>query len=355
MDQLRPATDINSQINTQPPINTVSFPENPAPSVSTTREYDIENIKPENKMFTVDLMGEDADVSFARIKTPDAKPDVNNNNTSYINPSPMSGPGGSNSAMGSMGMGMPLIKSRDELRSGVKAAIMVVDYVISLIAMKIAGSNDQRGYTADSSQRKLLEDVIVEYLFGKQKQMPLWLTLVFAIAGSYGLILFGAIRQRNQISKAKKLAQGNDTQYTTPAPTGKMRPGSGGQQGYYQGQPAIRQDDVRKYEVARPGHNPQEKLTLNKVYSDVNKDGVMEPVNQPSFTDVIQGERPKSSPSYPDEKLTADSSKQAMELALKGVYPKYKKNLNGKIIAIKYGENGLPIMAGKPPKVIKRK
>lgn len=354
MDQLRPSLDGNSQIISAPAANTFSISDPPPVQNSTTREYDIENIKPENKLFTVDLMGDDADVKFAQVKTPDARPDVNNNSTSYINPAP-----GTNNNSGSMPTPGQLIKSRDELRSGVKAAIMVVDYVISLIAMKIAGDTRQNAHTADTSQKKLLEDVIVEYLFGKQQAMPLWLTLVFAIAGSYGLILFAAIRQRNQINKNKKLSSPKDeprAEYREPTlsrtePIQKHESPSK----WKQESPSKYNPQAGSSQSSSSGYMTKEQLTLNKAYADKNKDGVMEPQDTRSFSEVIQPERPKSSASYPDKDLIADSAIHLRALVAKGIYPMYKKNLNGKPIKVMYNENGLPKMAGRPGKLIKRK
>lgn len=342
MDQLRPALDI-SQTTPPPPLNTVSVSENNPVQNSTTREYDIENIKPESKMFTVDLMGEDADVKFAQVKTPDARPDVNNNTTSYINPT-----SGTSNSSGSMPMPGQLIKSRDELRSGVKAAIMVVDYVISLIAMKIAGDTRQNAHTADTSQKKLLEDVIVEYLFGKQQAMPLWLTLVFAIAGSYGLIIFAAIRQRSQINKNKKLVAASE-EPRREYPKQDYRDNTPSKDGYRT------KEEIRKSQGATATGAPKEQLTLTKTYSDKNKDGVMEPTDNRSFSEIVQPERPKSSPSYPDKDLVADSAIHLRALVAKGIYPMYKKNLSGKPIKVMYDQNGLPKMAGRPGKLNSRK
>lgn len=343
MDQLRP-TEPGEVIpnNITPPQNTGSVQvdiNNNTPPPTSSKTLNMDNAAPETNKFVMDLFQDDIDTAFAKTKTPDAKPDVSTANVKYINPAPPIGSSGPISSTGA-----PL-KSKEDFRSGVKAALMVVDYVISLIAMKIAGDVRQDTYTADTQQKKLLEDVLVEYLYGKQTQMPMWLTITLAVAGSYGLILFSAVQRRRTMNKNKKAY--TQQKETTLRQTPRTDSGSG-----------VTDADMKRYQdINPPVKKPSEKLQLETMYFENKKDGTLEPQQVPvqSYSDTLNAPTRQSTPQNPDPDLTAESSARLWELVHIGVYPMYKRNANGKIIKVKYGSNGMPIMQGRSLKLTKRR
>lgn len=346
MEQLRPVdtVELGAPGNFGPPphITPIIIDQDNKDVKSTTKTIDIDNISTESSKFTVDLFESDIDVNFVKAKTADAKPDVNNADTNYINPGqPQNKNGTPISSSGN------ILKSKDDFRSGVKAALMVIDYVVSLAAMKISEERDQRMHMADSQQKKLLEDVLVEYLYGKQTQMPMWLTITFAVAGSYGLILFSAIQKRRAINKNKKLYAPPVTQ-TTYKPTSSNPTYT---------KPVITDAEMKKYQDINPtGKPPVVQPQLETIYIQ-QKDGTMEPRQFPnqSYSQTLNSPTGQSSPEYPDENITAENALQLKEMAESGIFPMYKKNLNGKIIKVKYTSGGVPIMAGKPRKIARRK
>ncbi|MCC6721758.1 MAG: hypothetical protein IT243_06105 [Bacteroidia bacterium] len=278
-------------------FNKIQSVENAAEKIPTTKTFDIDNIQQEENKIKIDLFQSDIDVAHIAAKTPDAKSDSEVNNANYLNPSQQTS---FNADSTSHSFGTQ-IKTREQLRSGIRAFLYVTDYIISFAAMKIAKDTKQSSYTPDKDSRKMLEDVLVEYFYGKQTDMPLWATLLFAILGSYGVILFGAVQKRkNDSSVSKNKFQDS---IITPLKIATV-------------------DNLKVPEIP-------------KTFKEASQ-----PVYKGSFQN-------------PDANITAESTKELYDYVAKNIYPLYKRNKNGKVIKVRYNSKGIPLLAGKPSKIAK--
>jgi hypothetical protein len=353
MDQLRPTEatpTAGNSIFSQP--TTMEAPVDKPQPTPITKTVDINNIAPETNKFKINIFEDDIRTDFLKVKSHDAKPDADMTNINYVNPDPNQ-PASVNGVPNFSAPGGGLVKTKESLRSGVRAALMVVDYVISYAAMKIAGDTKQTAYTPDAQQKKLLEDVLVEYLYTKQTEMPIWLTLAFAVAGSYGVILVGAGQRRYQINKNQKAntaAQqtSSSTQNTFTPPKQTTAP--------QYTKPMVSQEDMIRFQNIKPPTTPPKQnpiLKSDTEYREVN--GVMVPheIKVPQSYSEILNPPAKSSPDYPDPNIIAETPNDLRDMVARGVYPMYRKNGRGKPLKVQYDQMGNPKVPGKPSKMTK--
>ncbi len=229
---------------------------------------------------------------------------------------------------------------------------MVVDYVISLIAMKIAGDTRQSAYTADTQQKKLLEDVLVEYLYGKQANMPVWLTLTFAVAGSYGLILVDAgqkrykiiQRERDQEANGSTANQNNTQQQTyTQAPVKQYVNSDAAQRSQQTQRVPVSDQDMKRYQEIKPPVTPPQTPYVMEQSFNVGKDGTAVPTGDVKYSHW-----------NPDPSITAKTLDELTRYVSNGIFPRFRLNKQGKQLVVKYSENGTPLIPGNPQKIRRR-
>lgn len=294
MEQLRPleAPIVNNTLQVEPPI--IQTP-------PVTKTVDMQSIaEPDNK-FKFDIFSNDINTDFVKKKPEDAKPDADNRNTQYINPGAQQN-GSSNSPL-------TVMRTKEDLRGGVRAFLMVMDFFISGLALKITKETRRDVYTPTSGQSKLNEDTIIEFIYGKSIQIPPWMAMTFALIGSYGMILIAAMK--NKKTGSNKLAFEH-----TPNIVSEKKP-----------------------IINTPTKTPPP--VLYQEYN-VSKDGTATPVKQ-------------SSPGKPDETITANTLDELREYVSKGIYPMYRKNGQGKPIRVNYHYDGTPKIQGNMTKVTKKR
>lgn len=310
MEQLRPES-IEITNNT----TVLEQPVNMLPPV--TKTVDMNNISETDNKFKFDIFSNDINTDFVKKRADDAKPEADNRNTQYINPGAQQN--------GSTASALSSFKSKDELRGGVKATLMVLDYFVSLLAMKITKSKRTDEYTPTASQSRLNEDTIVEFLYGKSIQIPPWMAMTFALVGSYGMILIAAFKNRKP---------GNVNLQTLPIETVPYKTPS-------------QVEAEKKAAFANVQPIPVYKQPAPVLYQEYNvaKDGTAIPSTRDK----------QSSPLKPDIDLIANNLNELRDYVAKGMYPQFRRNTQGKPIKVNYHADGTPKIAGNVNRAVKRK
>lgn len=324
MEQLRPpeiikppVLQIPNEIINQNPENRI---QNTVIPPTHTKEFSISDMKEDSPTIKIDFLASDKPNDFIKQPTDKAKPEAPGMEPNYINPQ--------NNSTGTNPLN-PL-KSKEEVRSSVSTLIAIIDYALSFVGQLIASEGTQSQYTADASQKKLLETALTDYFYEKQVKMSTGFALFLAFLGAYGFMLIGASKKRFDLIKAKKNPNYIPKKEAIPKP--KTEPPAKG--------PLTEKEIAELQKITPKVSPPVYKPTLDTIYIENKKDGTLEPQKFPKWLN-------------PDAKLIATSKNDLENYIMQGIYPMFLKNINNnKHRKINYDrQTGRPVYIGKPARV----
>lgn len=324
MEQSKPDVSISSDnLNAEPAIQNnnaisdVAFEEiaKERKPESTTKEFLISDMKEEPSKIKVDFFAGQNPNSFISTPTEAAKPEAPSGN--FIN----------NPSNGIINTGSAT-KTKEEIRGNVATIIAILDYIISLLGLWLYGKGVQSAYTADATQKKLLETALVDFMFERQTKMPAWLALLLAFITCYGFMLGGGIKELMERKKKER--------ETPPAPDIKNK---------------TRED--AKLNVVHATHT---EVKAPQYSPPVQTQAIHTPSPSPLHDQIKkEAEAFKSSWYNPDPNIIANNREDVERYLAKGIFPMYKRNEGdkSKYRKVTYSEDGRPQFAGRMERVNK--
>lgn len=329
MEQLRPNEIINSP---EAPTHTLHIADLNPPNIinnpaTHTREFVVGEMKEEPSKVKIDFFGGSNPNDYIKAPTEGAKPQMpGSSDASYINP--LQGPGSNNP--------LNAAKAKEELQGSMRTLIAIIDYALSFVGQIIAKTGTQTQYTADTQQKKLLENALVDFFYDKQVKMSSGWALILAFLGAYGFMLIAAFNTRMKITKNEKAGLASP-----PKKDSTVKPAF---VPYQRG--SLTDEDVKKAQSEAPISPPPifkpviAAKQLETIYTENKSDGTLTSKDIPKWL-------------HPDPKVIAKSKKELEEYISEGVYPMFMKNINNNNTRkVKYDSaTGKPIYIGKPARV----
>lgn len=318
MEQLRPVEQplpfFNAPIiNT--PVTNAPLPVEQIP-VTHTKEFSVDQIKDEQTKIKIDFFGGDKPNEFINKPTETAKPvDPASNQNTFLNPGQQ--PSFSNPT-----------RTKEEIRGSMSVLISLIDYGLSVLGQWLAGEGNQSQYTADTAQKKILENALTDYFFEKQIKMNAGLTLILAFTGCYGFMLLKAGKKRLDIIKLKK-----NPNAVIKKTTVDNKPVTG-----YRS--TVTDEEIERLKNLTVPVKPSiQKPILQSVYTENKKDGTMELQRLPAWLN-------------PAQDIVAQNRIDLDKYIGTGIFPMYLKSAKGKTWKIKYDPTtGKPLLKGKAPRI----
>lgn len=319
MEQLRPEVAETTVIPTHTAfIAEPALTENLPPKPQThTREFSIGEMKEEPAKIKIDFVANDNPNDFIKAPSQNANvPPTTQGAATYINP--LSTGSGNN----------PLNpgKSKEEIQGSVRTLVAIIDYVLSIAIHIVAKEGTQSQYTAETTQKRLLENALTDYFYEKQIKMSAGFALFMAFLGAYGFTFGKAIMKGIEIRKAEKKG-------ITPKKESTIKPV---EETYNRG--SLTAEDIQKMQATTPLPPPIYKPQMETIY--VEKNGIAEEKQMPKWLN-------------PDPKIIAKNKKELEAYILEGIYPMFLKNINNNNHRkVKYNvQTGKPIYIGKPARL----
>lgn len=279
------------------------------PQRSHSKEYTINEMKEEPSKIKIDFFQGEKPNDFIKAPTQTANPIPASDNP-YINPSTQPGINALNPG-----------KSKEEIRGSMAVLIAILDYAASFMGQMLAGEGTQSQYTADTPQKKILENALTDYFYEKQVKMSPGVTLLLAFLSAYGFMFVQAAQKRF------KLIQDNRKGIKKTIPPAFQKGG-------------LSKEDIKKIQNENEGKINDVNNISHIDVTYVEQNGEMKEKNIPKWLN-------------PDPKIIALNRKELEMFLSKGIYPMFLKNKNNtKHRKIKYNPvNGKPVLIGKPPRV----
>lgn len=347
MEQLRPTTSPNSTNNNIQPSNVTEVDitklvmggdTGPRQPDTKTREFSVDDMKEQPSTIKIDIFGGDKPNDFIKNPTEFAKTIAPTSAPAYINP----GVGSSTSPMA----GMQPVRSKEEIAGNIKTMIAIIDYILSMLGLILSGKGTQTIYTADATQKKLLETALVDYMYEKKMYMSPGWALFLASLGAYGFMLLGALKDRYELMMAKRKNKINQAQSNAATDTVEVKQTPSYSQRPVASKPEMSREEMKHYQDIKPITVPPplpQVLRTETVYKEVN--GVLEPQQMAMQSATTSF---KSSWNNPDPNIVARDREDLFKYLAAGIFPMFKKNQgDNKNRIVKYHPDGRPKLIGR--------